>query len=174
MSCVHAVESRQRHGINTSGRMALTPPAAICYYSGNILEDAMTDFPIARRTVIAGAGAGLVAGLVADEAAAQPKPEIVRTEYSAKKGDTRALQFSASAIAPKAGDAPRPVLFLVHGSSNSAGTSYDLTRAGQGRILGDERHGRLRLRRVEHGPRRLRPLRLLGQLIPTLRAASRT
>ena len=92
----------------------------------------MTDFPIARRTVIAGAGAGLVAGLAASEAGAQPaKPEIVKTEYAAKKGDT-ALYIFRKRIAPKAGDAPRPVLFMVHGSSNSAGTSYDLTVPGKG------------------------------------------
>ena len=57
--------------------------------------------------------------------------------------------------APKAGEQPLPILFLVHGSSNSTRSSYDLTRAGQGRILVHERHGALRLRRVDHGPRRL-------------------
>ena len=47
----------------------------------------MTDHTIARRTVIAAAGAGLVSSLIADEASAQGKPESVRTQYSAKKGD---------------------------------------------------------------------------------------
>jgi pimeloyl-ACP methyl ester carboxylesterase len=89
------------------------------------------EYPIARRTVIAGAGAGLVSGLVPGEASAQAKPEIVRTEYSAKKGDVPLYLFRKR-IAQKAGDPPSPVLFLVHGSSNSAGTSYDLTVPGKG------------------------------------------
>jgi len=91
----------------------------------------MTDHPVARRTVIAGAGAGLVSGLVAEDASAQAKPEIVRSEYSAKKGDI-SLYLFRKRIAPKAGEAPLPVLFLVHGSSNSASTSYDLTVPGKG------------------------------------------
>jgi pimeloyl-ACP methyl ester carboxylesterase len=99
--------------------------------AATILEDAMTDHAIARRTVIAGAGAGLVSSLIADEASAQGKPEIVRTEYSAKKGDV-SLYLFRKRVAPKAGDAPAPVLFLVHGSSNSASTSYDLTVPGKG------------------------------------------
>src|SRR5205085_3230250 len=58
-------------------------------------------------------------------------PEIVRSEYSAKKGDV-SLYLFRKRIAPKAGDTPLPVLFLVHGSSNSASTSYDLTVPGKG------------------------------------------
>ncbi|MEA2931168.1 MAG: hypothetical protein QOG38_3596 [Hyphomicrobiales bacterium] len=91
----------------------------------------MTDHTMARRTVIAGAGAGLVSGLVATDASAQARPEIVRSEYAAKKGDI-SLYLFRKRIAPKAGDAPLPVLFLVHGSSNSASTSYDLAVPGKG------------------------------------------
>ena len=36
------------------------------------------------------------------------------------------------ASAPRAGEQPLPVLFLVHGSSNSARTGYDLTVPGKG------------------------------------------
>jgi pimeloyl-ACP methyl ester carboxylesterase len=90
----------------------------------------MTDTPVARRTLIAGAGAGLVSTLVAPEASAEAKPEIVRTEYSAKKGDI-ALYIFRKRIVPKPGE-QQPVLFLVHGSSNSAGTSYDLATPGKG------------------------------------------
>jgi pimeloyl-ACP methyl ester carboxylesterase len=95
------------------------------------MEDAMTDHTIARRTVIAGAGAGLVSGLVAGNAGAQGTPEIVRSEYAAKKGDI-SLYLFRKRIAQKAGEPPLPVLFLVHGSSNSASTSYDLTVPGKG------------------------------------------
>ena len=34
--------------------------------------------------------------------------------------------------APKAGEKPLPILFLVHGSSNSTRSSYDLTVPGKG------------------------------------------
>ena len=34
--------------------------------------------------------------------------------------------------APKAGEPPLPVLFLVHGSSNSTRSSYDLDVPGKG------------------------------------------
>jgi pimeloyl-ACP methyl ester carboxylesterase len=91
----------------------------------------MADHTIARRTVIAGAGAGLVSGLIVSEANAQAKPEPVRSEYAARKGDI-SLYLFRKRIAPKPGEPPLPVLFLVHGSSNSAGTSYDLIVPGKG------------------------------------------
>jgi alpha-beta hydrolase superfamily lysophospholipase len=93
-------------------------------------EEPMSDIgqPIARRTVIAGAGAGLVSGLVS-EATAQ-KPEIQASEYSANKGSVKLYLYRKRA-APKAGER-QPVLLLVHGSSNSARSSYDLTVPGKG------------------------------------------
>jgi len=56
----------------------LPPDAAICYGCGNNTEELMIQ--IARRTVLAGAGAGIAAGFVS-EAAAQPKPEVQASEY---------------------------------------------------------------------------------------------
>ena len=50
------------------------------------------DHPIARRTVIAGAGAGLAAGLVG-EAGAQSKPDIQASERT-KQGRDKALSLS--------------------------------------------------------------------------------
>jgi len=94
----------------------------------------MSDFshPIARRTVLAGAGAGLVSGVVTTGAAAQPpaKPDIQSSEYWAQKGDVK-LNLWRKRAAPKPGET-QPVLFLVHGSSNSARSSYDLSVAGKG------------------------------------------
>ena len=78
------------------------------------------------------------------------KPEIQASEYWANKGDVKLYLYRKRA-APKPGET-QPVLFLVHGSSNSSRSSYDLERAGQGRVLADERDGRLRLRRLDHGP----------------------
>ena len=91
----------------------------------------MTDHPIARRTVIAGAGAGLVSTFVAEDAQAQtPKPEIVASEYSTNKGDVK-LYLYRKRIAAKPGE-KQPVVFLVHGSSISSRPSFDLTVPGKG------------------------------------------
>jgi len=91
----------------------------------------MTDHPIARRTVIAGAGAGLVSTFVAEDAQAQtPKPEIVASEYWTNKGDVK-LYLYRKRIAAKPGE-KQPVVFLVHGSSISSRPSFDLTVPGKG------------------------------------------
>src|SRR5256714_5593101 len=87
------------------------------------------DHPIARRTVIAGAGAGVVCGLVTN-AQAETKPDTQANEFWANKGSAK-LSLYRKRVAPKPGET-QPVLFLVHGSSNSARTSYDLTVPGKG------------------------------------------
>src|SRR5262245_49247660 len=92
-------------------------------------EDAMLDHPVARRSVIAGAGAGLVS-TIAGEANAQQRPEIQAREFWAQKGDVK-LNLWRKRAAPAAG-AVQPVLFLVHGSSNSSRSSYDLAVPGKG------------------------------------------
>jgi len=81
-----------------------------------------------RRSVIAGASAGLLSGLTA-RAAASP---VWSSEYTAMKGAVPLNLFRKRAGAPKKGDAPLPVLFLVHGSSISSRPSFDLTVAGHG------------------------------------------
>src|SRR5262245_21255569 len=110
-----------------------------------------TQQPIARRSVIAGAGMGVLgAGLMstlaraqtdaaqaaatsgATPAAAQAGTEIWSQEYTAKKGDVPLNLWRKRLGAPKAGETPRPVLVLVHGSSNSARSSYDLDVPGRG------------------------------------------
>src|SRR4051794_27264224 len=87
------------------------------------------DYRIARRTVIAGAGAGAVGALVT-HANAETKPEIQANDYWANKGSVK-LSLYRKRAAPKAGET-HPELFLVHGSSNSARTSYDLNVPGKG------------------------------------------
>jgi alpha-beta hydrolase superfamily lysophospholipase len=89
----------------------------------------MFDHPVARRSVITGAGAGFASSLVGT-ADAQAKPEIQASEYWAQKGEVKLYLYRKRA-APQAG-APQPVLFLVHGSSNSARSSYDLNVPGKG------------------------------------------
>jgi pimeloyl-ACP methyl ester carboxylesterase len=89
----------------------------------------------ARRSLLKGASLGLVAGLAGglSESAHAQGPntpnstshktsdktgsEIWSTEYWAKKGDVPLWISRKRLGAPKAGDAPRPVVFFVHGSS---------------------------------------------------------
>jgi alpha-beta hydrolase superfamily lysophospholipase len=89
-----------------------------------------------RRTVIQGIGVGAVAQLAAGEAQAQGEAmaqgDIWRGEYWANKGDVKLAMYRKRVGAPKAGEPPLPVLFLVHGSSISAGPSMDLTVPGRG------------------------------------------
>jgi alpha-beta hydrolase superfamily lysophospholipase len=50
----------------------------------------------------------------------------VRTDYTVKKGAV-SLAVYRKRLPPSAGELPRSVLFLVHGSSNSGLSSFDLT-----------------------------------------------
>ena len=98
----------------------------------------MADHLVARRTVIKSAGLGLGAGLasgvapaLAQSSAAQAAPvEIWSQEYWAHKGDVKLNLWRKRVGAPNPGEQPRPVLFLVHGSSLSARSSYDLNVPG--------------------------------------------
>ena len=54
-----------------------------------------------------------------------------RTDYTVNKGEV-SLAVYRKRIGPAPGQPPRPVLFLVHGSSNSALSSFDLTVPGAG------------------------------------------
>ncbi len=92
-----------------------------------------------RRTVImaaGAAGAGLAAGALTpgragavETAAAEP---IWYAEYWAEKGPVKLALYRKRAGAPKPGEPARPVLFLVHGSSNSSRSSFDLSVPGRG------------------------------------------
>lgn len=86
-----------------------------------------------RRAILAGAAG---AGLLSRAAAAAPEPAIWYGEYSAVKqrgGASIHLQMYRKRLGqPQPGEAPRPVLFLVHGSSPAALSSFDLTVPGHG------------------------------------------
>jgi len=94
---------------------------------------------IARRRLLASAGLGLGASLMspiahakAEAAAAEPaSANIWSNEYWAHKGDVKLYMFRKRTGEPKAGEPARPVLFMVHGSSNASRTSYDLTVSGK-------------------------------------------
>ena len=94
---------------------------------------------IARRTLIrsaglgigAGLGAGLVSGLVPAQAEDAAPATIWGHEYWAHKGNLKLNLWRKRVGEPKPGEAPLPILFLVHGSSLSARSSYDLTVPGK-------------------------------------------
>ena len=98
----------------------------------------MTEFkhPLARRSVIKGAGLGLVAGALAEVVPARSEgpvegSEIWSGEYWAKKGDIPLWMFRKRVGAPKPGEPARPVVFFVHGSSVTSRV-FDLTVPGKG------------------------------------------
>src|SRR5262249_48602315 len=95
----------------------------------------------ARRTLLKGGGLGVGAGLASGLAQAQVPGAAAATaregpiwsaEYWAKKGEVPLNLWRKRVNAPKPGEPPLPVLFLVHGSSNSARSSYDLLVPGKG------------------------------------------
>ena len=83
-----------------------------------------------RRALLAGAGLGFSSGFLS--AASSDDRKISSSEYWAKKGKVSLYLFRKRLDAPKAGQAPLPVLFLVHGSSISSRPSFDLTVPGRG------------------------------------------
>src|SRR4051812_39398538 len=95
----------------------------------------------ARRAVIAaglGVGAALAgrvataAGVGETDTRASASRGLWSAEYWARKGEVSLYLYRKRAEAPQAGAAPLPVLFLVHGSSNSSRTSFDLAVPGRG------------------------------------------
>ncbi len=92
---------------------------------------------VPRRTVLkaAGLGAGLLSGIVT-AAAAEPAGDMWSAEYWANKGqggqNVKLNLWRKRIGAPRGGEPARPVVFMVHGSSNSARSSYDLTVPGKG------------------------------------------
>jgi alpha-beta hydrolase superfamily lysophospholipase len=63
---------------------------------------------------------------------ASAKPTIWSHDYWAQKGNGRLYMFRKRLHAPAAGQPALPVLFLVHGSSISSRSTFDLTVPGHG------------------------------------------
>ncbi len=87
-----------------------------------------------RRTLLktSALGLGAVAFGMPAHAKTQPAdPEIWSSEYWATKGAVKLNLWRKRAGMPREGEASRPVLILVHGSSNSARSSYDLMVPGK-------------------------------------------
>ncbi len=96
-----------------------------------------------RRGLIKAAAIGLgglvaaraqIGQAIAQGAAAAPSvaPEIWAAEYWARKGSVDLAMYRKRLGAPQPGEARRPVLVLVHGSSTAAKSSYDLAVPGHG------------------------------------------
>jgi alpha-beta hydrolase superfamily lysophospholipase len=86
--------------------------------------------------VAAGVGLGALAEgakspVLAQGNVAAPGPPW-SAEYAARKGDVSLAMYRKRTGAPRAGERPLPVLFLVHGSSISAKPTFDLTVPGKG------------------------------------------
>ena len=81
-----------------------------------------------RRVLLAGAAVGTIASAITP-AIAQAAPKIDAEEHWVMKGDVR-LNVYRKRMAGAA-PTPRPVLFLVHGSTFSARGSYDLVVPGR-------------------------------------------
>jgi pimeloyl-ACP methyl ester carboxylesterase len=87
-----------------------------------------------RRAVLVSAGMGLGAGLLSGltEPAAAAEDAIWSAQYWAHKAGVKLNLWRKRVGAPRPGEPARPVVFLVHGSSNSARSSYDLSVPGKG------------------------------------------
>src|ERR1044071_7188694 len=89
---------------------------------------------LSRRSVMTGALLAPAAAL-AQSTAAKTAPKWSK-EYWAQKGSVKLYMFrkrsSAPATTPKTGDKLSPVLLLIHGSSNSGRSSFDLATPGRG------------------------------------------
>ena len=94
----------------------------------------MNEHRIARRTLIAGAGLGHCVPGIAPAQAAGSRPSRAGRHLEPRllghKGDVKLYLCRKRVGAPAAGAASLPVLFLVHGSSLSARSSYDLQVPG--------------------------------------------
>jgi pimeloyl-ACP methyl ester carboxylesterase len=95
---------------------------------------------ISRRSMMAGTLLAPAAAL-AQSPAREPHKAFAKggasakawsNEYWAQKGDVKLYMFRKRAAAPKAGEKPLPVLLLIHGSSNSGRSSFDLATPGKG------------------------------------------
>src|SRR5260221_5901377 len=91
-----------------------------------------------RRDIVRAAGLGIGAALAGGAGLAEPaavsggSEALWSGEYWARKGEVSLYLYRKRLATPKAGDKPPPVLFLVHGSSISARSTFDLTVPGAG------------------------------------------
>lgn len=83
-----------------------------------------------RRSILAALGA--LPAVAMQQQRPSPAARYWTKEYWAQKGDVRLNLFRKRKSAPKPGETPLPVLFLVHGSSLSSRSTFDLEAPGIG------------------------------------------
>ena len=100
---------------------------------------------VLHRRAVLGAGAAASASLAVGPGSAQaavPKPaRVVAEDHWARKGDVKLYLYRKHLVGTPA--KPRPVLFLVHGSTFSSRGSYDLTVPGRAGFSAMEHFARL-------------------------------
>ena len=92
------------------------------------------NFGFSRRSFLSrmGAGAFAAVGVVPQIAGQTAAAGYWSKEYWTQKGDVRLYLFRKRRAEPKPGEAALPVLFLVHGSSLSGRSTFDLEGPGIG------------------------------------------
>jgi len=85
---------------------------------------------VSRRKIMA--GALLAPAAVIAQKTSEKAPKLWSNEYWAQKGSVKLYMFRKRATPPKTGETPMPVLLLIHGSSNSSRSSFDLATPGKG------------------------------------------
>src|ERR1019366_4108930 len=81
---------------------------------------------LTRRSLVAGMGIAAGANLALSQTKSAAAP-LWTKEYTAKKGRVSLAMYRKRTGAPKPAETQLPVLFLVHGSSMSAMSSFDIT-----------------------------------------------
>ena len=85
---------------------------------------------VSRRKIMAGALLAPAAAIA--QKTGEKAPKLWSNEYWAQKGSVKLYMFRKRATPPKAAEKPMRVLLLIHGSSNSSRSSFDLATPGKG------------------------------------------
>jgi pimeloyl-ACP methyl ester carboxylesterase len=88
--------------------------------------------PTRRSVMAAGIAGAVLAGGARRAAAADAEGAVDSAEYWAKRGDVALYMFRKWRDGGRSDGKPMPVLFLVHGSSLSGRSTFDLTVPGAG------------------------------------------
>ena len=88
--------------------------------------------PVQRTTSVLAAVVIVTLTAMPAQAQTSPRKSVWSQEYWAQKGDVKLYLYRKRATPPKPGAAALPVLFLVHGSSISGRSSFDLEVPGRG------------------------------------------
>ena len=85
---------------------------------------------LSRRNIMAGALLAPAAAIA--QKTGEKAPKLWSNEYWAQKGSVKLYMFRKRATPPRTAEKPMPVLLLIHGSSNSSRSSFDLATPGKG------------------------------------------